>query len=115
VSGIGDALAVHRPNLVVLAGGFLGDDDVARWAYQVRLSAGAMPVAVYRRGAQRVRMRTTGTSVLPNGAGDAHRQLLELLEGESTATAPFAPIGGRRGARLVDGQGPGVQRTAAGQ
>jgi len=87
VAGIGDALAVHRPNLVVLAGGYLADDTVARWAYAVRLAAGAMPVAVYRRGDQRVRMRTTGTSVLPSGAADAQRRLLELVEAEPGAAA----------------------------
>ncbi len=80
--GIGDALAVHRPNLVVLAGGHLSDDTVARWAYAVRLAAGAMPVAIFRRGEQRVRMRTTGTSVLPMGASDAQRRVLELIEAE---------------------------------
>jgi MerR family transcriptional regulator, light-induced transcriptional regulator len=82
VAGIGDAIAVHRPNLVVIAGGYLGDDSVARWAYAVRLAAGAMPVAIYRRGAQRVRMRTTGTSVLPSGPGEAQLRLLELVEAE---------------------------------
>jgi DNA-binding transcriptional MerR regulator len=80
VAGIGDAIAVHQPNLVVLAGGYLSDDTVARWAYAVRLAAGAMPVAVYRRGDQRVRMRTTGTSVLPAAPGQAQQRLLELVE-----------------------------------
>jgi MerR family transcriptional regulator, light-induced transcriptional regulator len=84
VAGIGDAIAVHQPNLIVLAGGYLEDDMVARWAYAVRLAAGAMPVAVYRRGAQRVRMRTTGTSVLPSGASEAQRQLLELMDVEQS-------------------------------
>ena len=69
VSGIGDAVAVHRPNLVVVAGSHLDDDTVARWAYAIRLAAGAMPVATYRRGGPRVRMRTTGTRLLPAGAG----------------------------------------------
>jgi MerR family transcriptional regulator, light-induced transcriptional regulator len=87
VAGIGDAVAVHRPNLVVLAGGYLDDDTVARWAYAVRLSVGALPVAVYRRGDQRVRVRTTGANVLPAGAGDAHRRLLELVEGDRGANA----------------------------
>ncbi len=50
VAGIGDAVAIHRPDLVVLAGCHLDDDTVARWAYAVRLAAGAMPMAVYRRG-----------------------------------------------------------------
>jgi DNA-binding transcriptional MerR regulator len=82
VAGIGDAVMVHRPNIVVLAGGHLSDDAVARWAYAVRLAAGPMPVAVFRRGDQRVRMRTTGTSVLPARAGEAQRRLLELVESE---------------------------------
>jgi DNA-binding transcriptional MerR regulator len=85
VGGIGDAVAIHQPNLVVLAGGHLADDTVARWAYAVRLAAGAMPVAVYRRGDQRVRMRTTGTSMLPSGASDAQRRLLELVDAEQDA------------------------------
>ena len=40
VAGIGDAVAVHRPNLVVVAGGHLDDDTVARWAYAIRLAVG---------------------------------------------------------------------------
>ncbi len=92
VSGIGDALAVHRPNMVVLAGGHLGDDAVARWAYAVRLAAGAMPVVVFRRGEQRVRMRTTGTSVLPPAPGEAQRRLLEFIETEQAGRPiPAAP------------------------
>jgi DNA-binding transcriptional MerR regulator len=87
VAGIGDAVAIHRPNLVVLAGGYLADDMVARWAYAVRLAAGPMPVAVYRRGDQRVRMRTTGTSVLPSGAAEAQRRLLELIDAEQGSKA----------------------------
>jgi DNA-binding transcriptional MerR regulator len=82
VAGIGDAIAVHRPNVVVLAGGHLSDDTVARWAYSARLAAGAVPVAVFRRGhqPQRVRTRTTRISPLPPGASDAQRRLLELIE-----------------------------------
>ena len=90
VAGIGDAVAVHRPNVVVLAGGYLDDDTVARWAYAIRLAAGALPVAVYRRVGQRVRMRTTGTSVLPTGASDAQRQLLELIEADQLEGAAAA-------------------------
>ena len=87
VNGVGDAVAVHRPNLVVLAGGYLGDDAVARWAYGVRLAAGSLPVAVYRRVGHRVRMRTTGTSVLPSDAGEARQRLLDLVEGEQGRVA----------------------------
>jgi DNA-binding transcriptional MerR regulator len=85
VTGIGDAVAVHQPNLVVIAGSYLPDDTVARWAYAVRLAAGAMPVAVYRRGDQRVRMRTTGTNVLPSRASEAQRRLLEIAESVQVA------------------------------
>jgi DNA-binding transcriptional MerR regulator len=86
VAGIGDAVAVHRPNLVIVAGSHLDDDTVARWAYAIRLAAGAMPVAIYRRGSQRVRMRTAGTTnVLPAGASDASRRILELIAGERRA------------------------------
>ena len=81
-AGIGDAVAIHRPNLVIVAGGYLSDDAVARWAYAIRLAAGALPVAVYRRGGQRVRIRTTGTSVLPAGPIDAQLRVLELVEAE---------------------------------
>ena len=95
VAGIGDAVAVHRPNLVVVAGGHLDDDTVARWAYAIRLAAGPMPVAIYRRGGQRVRMRTTGTSVLPQKASEAQRQLLELIEAERRVKTLTPGVGAR--------------------
>jgi MerR family transcriptional regulator, light-induced transcriptional regulator len=82
VAGIGDAVAVHRPNLVVVAGSHLDDDAVARWAYAIRLAGGAVPVAVYRRGSDRVRVRTTGTRNLPAGPAAAQRRILEILEAE---------------------------------
>ena len=92
VAGIGDAVAVHRPNVVVVAGGHLDDDTVARWAYAIRLSLGALPVAVYRRGSQRVRMRTASASALPLRPADAQRRLLELIEsGYAERTLPDAP------------------------
>ena len=105
VAGIGDAIAVHRPNLVVIAGGHVGDDAVARWAYAVRIAAGAMPVAVYRRGPQRVRMRSTGTSVLPSSASEAQRRLLELVEtdqgGRVTRVTMESPYGIQTGRRTA--------------
>ena len=90
VAGIGDAATVHRPNLVVVAGGHLDDDTVARWAYAIRLAVGTMPLAIYRRGAERPRTRGTGTTVLPSGAGDAQRTLLELLESDQIIAAAAA-------------------------
>jgi hypothetical protein len=90
VAGIGDAATVHRPNLVVVAGGHLDDDTVARWAYAIRLAVGAMPLAIYRRGSERPRVRATGTTVLPPGAGDAQRTLLEMLESDQVAVTASA-------------------------
>ena len=108
VAGIGDAVAVHRPNLVVVAGGHLDDDTVARWAYAIRLSVGPTPVALYRRGPQRARVRTTATNVLPAGASDAQRRLLELIETEQEEAA-------HRGAapRHPGGVGPAARTRTA--
>ena len=85
VIGIGDAVAIHRPNLVVVAGSHLGDDAVARWAYAIRLSAGAVPLAVYRRG-DSIRAGST-TRVLPAAPRAAQRRVLELM-GAETAWMP---------------------------
>lgn len=79
VSNMADLLATHRPEVVVIAGGALPDDAVARWAYSVRYAAGALPVAIYRRGSQRQRVRTTGTAILPGTPGEAARRVLELV------------------------------------
>jgi DNA-binding transcriptional MerR regulator len=79
IVGIGEAMAVHRPNLVIVAGGHLDDDVVARWAYAIRLAMGSLPVAVYRRGTQRAGIRATGNVVLPGDAAAAHADLISLL------------------------------------
>jgi hypothetical protein len=106
--GIGDAIAVHRPDLVVLAGGQLADEAVARWTHLVRLAAGPMPVLGYRRGDQRMRMPTTGTLMLPSGASEAQRRLLELVEAEqSVRPVPASPAG------RYSGWSPASQQTAS--
>lgn len=78
VSNMAEALSTHRPDAVVIAGGALADDAVARWAYAVRLATGPLPVAVYRRGSQRQRVRTTGAAILPSTPGEAARHLMEM-------------------------------------
>jgi hypothetical protein len=94
VTGVGDAVAAHRPNAAVVAGGHLGDDIVARWAYNVRLATGGtLPVALFRRGG-RVRIRTTGNTVLPTGAAAAADELIDLLlvaPAQRAATEPGSP------------------------
>ena len=87
VSGLAEVLAVHPPDLIVLAGRHLDDDTMARWAYQVRSTMGPLPTVLYRRGEERVRVRATGTSALPDGAGDAHRRIIELVEREGVETS----------------------------
>ena len=111
VAGIGDAVAIHRPNLVVVAGSHLDDDTVARWAYAIRLAAGAMPVAVYRRGGPRVRMRTTGTRVLPSGAREAQRRILELVDAEQRRV-PASPARPRARSRRASLERPRQRRAA---
>jgi MerR family transcriptional regulator, light-induced transcriptional regulator len=89
LAGIGDAVAVHRPNLIVLAGGHLDDDAVARWAYAVRLAAGAIPFAIYHRGESQVRTRTTGSHVLPDDPSAAQQELFKLFEGHEPGRDQF--------------------------
>jgi MerR family transcriptional regulator, light-induced transcriptional regulator len=93
VAGIGDAVAIHRPNLVIVAGSHLDDEAIARWAYAIRLSAGAVPIAVYRRGA----MRAGGTTrQLPDGPLAAQDRILELMGAEPvepSSTALSARLG----------------------
>ncbi len=78
VSGIGDAVSVHGPNLVVLAGGQLDDDTVARWTYAI----GPVPLALYRRATTRA-----FDAVLPPAPGEAQLRLVELAD-----TAPLALV-----------------------
>jgi MerR family transcriptional regulator, light-induced transcriptional regulator len=101
-TGIGDALSVHSPDLVVLAGGHLADEAVARWTFEVRRAAGAIPVVVYRRGQQRMEIPTTGTLVLPSGASDAQRRLLELVEAARAASTIPAARTERDSSRSLD-------------
>ena len=92
ISGINQVAAEQRPDAVVLAGGSLGDDDVARWAYAVKLGAGSPPVFVYRRGNQRAQ-RQVGANALPLDPVDASRRLLEFVDrapGEKIRRAPAA-------------------------
>jgi hypothetical protein len=47
--GIAEAVGAINPDAVVLAGAAASDDEVARWAYQVRGTAGPLPFFVYQR------------------------------------------------------------------
>jgi MerR family transcriptional regulator, light-induced transcriptional regulator len=81
VSGIGDALAILEPDAIVLAGGHARDDEVARWAYGVRSSVGALPVTLFRREVLRpLRGRTTGARLLSPSPSGALSELMEIVE-----------------------------------
>ena len=75
MSGIGDAAAVHRPDLVVLAGKHMDEATIARWTYAIERSIGPRPVVLYRHATTR-----TQHPVLPPAPGDAQRRLLELID-----------------------------------
>jgi hypothetical protein len=83
LAGLGDVLSAYEPRVVVIAGGEEVDDDVARWAYRVRASAGALPVLLFRRGGRADRTRTTGARHLASAPTIAAGQLLDLAEGAS--------------------------------
>jgi DNA-binding transcriptional MerR regulator len=91
VSGLGDVLAAFGPQAVVIAGDTAGDDAVARWAYGVRSAAGALPVTLFRRGSRTDSARTTAR-ILPDSAGDAHRVLLQMLDGRPRAMTSAAEL-----------------------
>ena len=75
VAGVGDAVSVHRPQLVVLAGGRADDDTAARWADLVRRAVGPIPVRLYRRAGA-----AGGNLLLPPAPGEAQQRLMELVD-----------------------------------
>jgi DNA-binding transcriptional MerR regulator len=83
LAGLGDVLTAYAPRVVIIAGGEEVDDDVARWAYRVRASAGALPVLLFHRSGRGDRTRTTGARHLAAAPTLAASQLLDLVEGTS--------------------------------
>jgi MerR family transcriptional regulator, light-induced transcriptional regulator len=88
VSGLVEVLRAFDPQIVVVAGSAADDDMVARWAYRVRSAAGALQLTLFRRG--RVDRARTAARQLSESAGDAHRQLLDLLDGSSRTVPPVS-------------------------
>lgn len=77
IAGLGDVLSACDAHGVVIAGSGAPDDDVARWAYRVRATAGALPVLLFRRGEQ---ARGTGGRHLPDSPVDAAEAALDVLD-----------------------------------
>lgn len=77
---LGEVLSVFQPQGVVLAGGHVADDAVARWAYAVRSAAGPLPMALFRREVLRpLRTRTTGAHHLASSPSEAQAELTALI------------------------------------
>jgi len=81
VAGLVDVLRAFEPQVVVVAGAEAPDDQVARWAYRVRSTAGALQMTLFRRG--RVERGRTAGRQLAESPGEAHRQILDLLDGRA--------------------------------
>jgi len=79
-SGIGDAVLVHQPHLVVLAGKDIDETTITRWTHAIGRSIGPRPVALYRPAAT-----PTHNPVLPPVPSDAQLRLLAMVE------APVVP------------------------
>lgn len=94
VAGIGDALQAQRPDLVVIAGGHRAN-DAAAWARAIRLAIGPTPIALYRQGNDLAQIPTTGTTMLPTRAGDAHHRLIELITAERVRAPLLASTAAR--------------------
>jgi MerR family transcriptional regulator, light-induced transcriptional regulator len=90
IAGIADVLSRDQPDLVVVAGSSVDNDTVARWAYAIRHAMGTFPLAVYRRGEP----QTSRVTILPRGALEASRRILELTNARQASrpdsTAPHA-------------------------
>jgi MerR family transcriptional regulator, light-induced transcriptional regulator len=86
VAGLSDVLGAFAPQAVVIAGATASDDDVARWAYRVRSASGALPMALYRRGGRTDAARTTAR-MLPETPGEAHRLVIDILDGRPRGIA----------------------------
>jgi DNA-binding transcriptional MerR regulator len=89
---VGDVITAFSPQAVVIAGEGAGDTDVARWAYQVRLAAGPVPVVLFRRGTQGESVRAA--QALADAPYEAHREVLALADPATRrATGRFTRAG----------------------
>jgi hypothetical protein len=95
VNGLGDAAAVHRPHLVVLAGGQLPDGLAARWSSVITRSVGPIPFAFFRSP-----FSPASSTVLPAAPGEALVRL-EGLAHTALVSDGIRPLERWRGAIAV--------------
>jgi DNA-binding transcriptional MerR regulator len=75
VNGLGDAAAIHRPHLVILAGGQLPDGVAERWSSIIARAVGPTSCVLYRPPA-----RVASRTVLPPTPAEAQLRLVELAQ-----------------------------------
>jgi MerR family transcriptional regulator, light-induced transcriptional regulator len=92
--GISEAVGAIDPDAVVLTGAQATNDEVARWAYQVRGSAGPLPFFLYHRGIDQPN-GVAGDQVLAYSPLAAHAKLLEALGTPCTGRVDAASDGDR--------------------
>ena len=81
-SGLAELVAALDPGTVIIAGRHSDDEEVARWAYAVRSAAGALPLALYRRGnGEHQTARVTAVPSLSTVPSEATAQAIALLDG----------------------------------
>jgi DNA-binding transcriptional MerR regulator len=90
IAGLGEVVDSLCPGAVVIAGSHVADEGVALWAHNVRATAGALPVALFRRGRHDAGVRTTGALILPDTPLGATRALLAVV-GDRRADGELAP------------------------
>lgn len=102
IAGLADVLASVDPHAVVIAGAGVADDDVARWAYRVRMAIGPLPVLLFGRGAREGATRATGARRLPDSpvrAADAVLEILNELGAPQERVRPPQAMASRSGKR----------------
>lgn len=99
---LAEVVAVVNPDVVIIAGGHSGDEEVARWAYAVRSSAGDLPFLLYHRGLDPAIVGAR-SRILPVEPIEAQRVIARTL---NNVVPEGGPIDARRG-------GPSQRRTCA--
>jgi MerR family transcriptional regulator, light-induced transcriptional regulator len=98
LEGLKAAAASAAPSVIVVAGHAAGDEEVARWAYNVRAYVGSIPMVLYRRGA---------------GTGSNPRRPRPLSATPSEACAELRSIAAAAREREASGEPVGRGRFAA--
>jgi MerR family transcriptional regulator, light-induced transcriptional regulator len=102
--GMKEVTAAFEPSAVVIAGGWLGDDEVAGWAYALRAAAGELPFLVYHRGLNPA-VAVSRREILPSRPVAARRIILEFARPRER----LSPFGG--GNVFATRRSAGAQRS----